>query len=167
KRDLNDAVVREQAALAARCGFSLILLDQGWQRGLVGTQPDVAKFPEFAATCRYVRSLGLDLGLWVSCYRSEDSPDVQRMPEARSRPLIRRDGGFGMSFASPWRRFYAEDLARVSRRHDVSYFKQDFTNLKFGDLAEGHDSRTRKESLLRGLRGLLEAQDTLRELRPG
>lgn len=72
-----------------------------------------------------------------------------------------------MSFASPWKKFYAADLARVSREYGATYFKQDFTNLKFGDIAEGHESRTRQESLLRGLRGLLEAQDLLRQKSPG
>jgi hypothetical protein len=88
------------------------------------------------------------------------------MPAGRSLPLLTRDGGFGMSFASAWRDFYAEDLAEVSRRYGIRYFKQDFTNLKFGDIAEGHESRSKKESLLRSLRGLLAAQDRLRALRP-
>jgi hypothetical protein len=166
KQNLTDALVREQAAIAARCGFGLLLLDQGWQRGLVGTEPDPAKFADLGATCRALGDLGLEVGLWVSCYRSEGSPDLRVMPEGRSLPLITRDSGFGMSFASPWRDFYAEDLAEVSRRYGIRYFKQDFTNLKFGDVAEGHESRSKKESLLRALRGLLAAQDRLRTLRP-
>ena len=48
----------------------------------------------------------------------------------------------------------------------MSYFKQDFTNIMYGDLAEGHESRTRKESLLRGLRVLLAAQAALRQAAP-
>jgi hypothetical protein len=36
----------------------------------------------------------------------------------------------------------------------------------YGDLAEGHESRTRRESLLRGLRGLLTAQAELRKAAP-
>ena len=163
---LSDANMREQGAIAARCGFALMLLDQGWQQGLVGTEPDPAKFPNFAGTCDYLKGQGIKIGLWVACYRSEGSPDLRTMAEARSLPLVTRDGGYAMSFASPWRRFYANDLAGVSRRYGVSYFKQDFTNLKFGDIAEGHESRTRKESLLRGLRGLLESQDLLRKAAP-
>ena len=166
KQNLNDGLMREQAEIAARCGFSLMLLDQGWQQGLVGTQPDPNKFPDFAATCEHLRSQGLEIGLWVSCYRSEGSPDLKTMPHACSLPLLARDGGHGMSFASPWRKFYAGDLAELSRRYAVHYFKQDFTNIKFGDAAEGHESRTRKESLLRALRGLLETQDLLRKARP-
>jgi hypothetical protein len=140
-----------------------VQLDQGWQKGLVGTEPDADKFPDFAATARYVHGLGMKLGLWVSCYRGADSADMQKMPDARSLPLIRRDGGFGLSFASPWKTFYAEQLAGLSKKYGVDYYKQDFTNIKFGDWAEGHESRTLRESYLRGLRGLLLAQDELRE----
>ena len=163
---INDATMREQAEIAARCGFVLMLLDSGWQKDTIGTEADPQKFPEFDATCRQIRSLGLKLGLWVSCFRTANSEDVRRMPEMRSVPVIKRDGGVGMSFASPWKTFYAQDLARIGRKYGVTYFKQDYTNIKFGDAAEGHESRTRKESLLRGLRGLLEAQDLLRELAP-
>jgi hypothetical protein len=163
---INDVTMREQARIAARCGFALLLLDSGWQRDTIGTEADPQKFPDFEATSRYIRSLGLKLGLWVSCFRTTNSADLKVMPEMRSVPLIKRDGGFGMSFASPWRQYYAQDLARISRKFGVTYFKQDYTNIKFGDAAEGHDSRTRQESLLRGLRGLLEAQDLLRELAP-
>jgi hypothetical protein len=91
------------------------------------------------------------------------------MPEARILPpLIRSPSlpGLAMSFASAWRDFYVQDLAALARRYGVTYFKQDFTNIMYGDLAEGHESRTRKESLLRGLRGLLAAQAALRRAAP-
>lgn len=163
---ITDAIVREQADLAVRCGFAHLELDDGWQNDRLGTQPDAKKFPDFEATCRYVTAKGLKLGLWVSCFRSPDSPDMKALPEARSLPRIKRLGGYGMSFASPWREYYAHDLVRLHKQYGAVYFKQDFTDIRFGDLAEGHESRTRKDSLLRGLRGLLEAQDILRREAP-
>ena len=71
-----------------------------------------------------------------------------------------RELAFRISFAQP------NQQPKVSQKYGVSYFKQDFTNIRFGDMAEGHESRTRNESLLRGLRGLLEAQDLLRKAAP-
>jgi hypothetical protein len=71
-----------------------------------------------------------------------------------------------MSFASPWRDYFVKDLVETARRYGVRYYKQDFTNIMYGDLAEGHESRTRKESLLRGLRGLLAVQAALRKAAP-
>jgi hypothetical protein len=164
--NLNDAMIREQADLAARAGFVQFLIDDGWQRDRLGTEPDAAKFPDFAATASYIRSRGLKLGLWLSCFRDANSPDLKAMPDARSLPVVTRLGGIAMSFTTPWREFYAQDLANLHERYGAAYFKQDFSNVIYGDLAENHPNRTRKESLLRGLRGLLEAQDRLRTLAP-
>lgn len=165
--DIDEAIVREQAELAVRAGFKAIVLDMGWQRGLLGTEPDPRKFPDFGRICADVRSLGLRLGLWVSCFRDPDSKDMAALPDAPSLPLLKRRNGFGMSFASAWRHYYADDLAKLAAAYGIDYFKQDFTNIQFGDRAEGHDSRTLKESRLRGLRGLLEAQRTLTAKAPG
>jgi hypothetical protein len=146
-----------------------MLLDDGWQKGRLGTDVDTAKFPDFAATAGFVRSKGLALGLWLSCFRNRDSRDLAAIPDAYILPpLIRSPAlpGLAMSFTSTWRDFYVKDMAEVAKRFGVSYFKQDFTNVMYGDLAEGHESRTRRESLLRGLRGLLAAQAELRRVAP-
>jgi len=164
--NLDDAMIRQQADLAARAGFVQFLMDDGWQRDRLGTEPNPATFPDFAATADYIRSRGLKLGLWLSCFRDANSPDLKALPEARSLPVVTRLGGIAMSFTTPWREFYAQDLARLHERYGAAYFKQDFSNILYGDLAENHPNRTRKESLLRGLRGLLEAQDRLRALAP-
>jgi len=164
--DLNDVMIRQQADCAARAGFVQFLMDDGWQRDRLGTEPDRARFPDFAATAEYIRSRGLKLGLWLSCFRDANSPDLKAWPEARSLPVVTRLGGIAMSFTTPWREFYAQDLVRLHERYGAAYFKQDFSNILYGDLTDTHPNRTRKESLLRGLRGLLEAQDRLRDLAP-
>jgi hypothetical protein len=166
---IDDAIVRQSADILARAGFAQMLLDDGWQKGRLGTVVNTATFPDFAATTAYVRSKGLTLGLWLSCFRDVNSPDLQAMPENRILPAIMRNPslpGLAMSFASPWRHYFAQDLVTLARRYGVTYYKQDFTNILAGDLAEGHESRTRKESLLRALRGLLAAQDEIRENAP-
>jgi len=164
--NVDDRIIRRQAEIAARCGFVAFQIDDGWQRDRLGTEADPDKFPDFDATCRYVRDRGLKLGLWVSCFRTPDSPEFKSLPEGACLPVRRRLGGVGMSFASSWRDDYAEDMVRLAKRYGVSYFKQDFTNIRHGDIAKGHESRTRAESLLRGLRGLLASQDAIRRQLP-
>jgi hypothetical protein len=166
---IDDKLVRQLADIASRAGFTEMLFDDGWQKGRLGTEVDTVKFPDFAATSDYIRSKGMALGLWVSCFRDLDSRDMADMPEGRVLPVLLRSKslpGLAMSFASSWRDYYVKDLVKLARRYQLSYFKQDFTNVMYGDLAEGHESRTRKESLLRGLRGLLAAQAELRRLAP-
>jgi hypothetical protein len=166
KDNIDDAVIRRLADLAAEAGFRTLAFDDGWQRGRLGTEIDTQKFPAFASTAAYVRAKGMRLGVWVSCFRDPDSKDLAALPDAASRPTVRRLNGTGMSFASPWREYYAHDLAGLAHQYGITYFKQDFTNLRFGDAAEGHESRTRKESLLRGLRGLLASQDLVHREAP-
>ncbi len=166
---IDDTIVRQSADILARAGFAQMLLDDGWQKGRLGTVVNTETFPDFAATAAYIRGKGLSLGLWVSCFRDLDSPDLKAMPENRILPAIIRNPslpGLAMSFASPWRHFFAQDLAALGKRYGVTYYKQDFTNILAGDFAEGHESRTRKESLLRALRGLLAAQDEIRKTNP-
>jgi len=166
---IDDKLVRQLADIASRAGFTEMLFDDGWQKGRLGSEVDTVKFPDFAATSEYIRSKGMALGLWVSCFRDEDSRDMKEMPEGRVLPILLRSTslpGLAMSFASAWRDYYVKDLVALARRYHISYFKQDFTNIMYGDIAEGHESRTRKESLLRGLRGLLTAQSELRRLAP-
>lgn len=164
--DVTDAIVREQAEIASQCGFALLEVDDGWQRGRLGKDPNPQRFPDLYKTSQYVRSLGLRFGLWVSCFRDRDADDFKALPDGAIVPEVRRLSGAAMSFAGPWRQYFANDLMFLHDYYGATYFKQDFTNIKFGDLAAGHDSRTRKESLLRGLRGLLESQAVIRRLAP-
>jgi len=163
---IDDATVRQQAAIAAQAGFSMVTLDQGWQAGLLGADPDPVKFPDFAATAKYVESLGLRLGLWVSSFRTPDARTPGRVPPGASVPVRTRQGGVAMSFASPWRHRFAEELVDGANRYGATYFKQDFTNIQFGHVGADSDGRTLKDSVLRGLRGLFEAEDYIRQHAP-
>ena len=124
------------------------------------------KFPDFDATCAYIRDKGLRLGLWISCFRMPGAKDFLALPQAFNLPLVRRGEGVGMSYASPWRAYYANDIVALADRYDAVYFKQDLTNLKYGDINAANESRTRKESYLRALRGLLESQRLIHERAP-
>ncbi len=163
---ITEAITRQIIPIAAQCGFNTFQIDDGWQYDRLGTEPDPEKFPEFESMCKLVASEGMTLGLWVSCYRSQDAKDMRVLPKAMALPPIRRLNGFGMGFASDWRNYYAQDLVYLNDRYGAKYFKQDFTNIRLGDMAASHESRSRKESYLRSLRGLLESQVLVRELSP-
>lgn len=164
---INDQNMREMADLASSMGLKTLLLDAGWAQSPkpdaiipVGNCPDSVKFPDFEKTCEYIGKKNLQVGLWVTCFRHpEFSEDVKVLSGGYSLPKVQREDGLAMSFSGPWRHYYANDLLRLHDQFGISYFKQDLTNIKFGDFAQGHDSRSSKESILRGLRGLFEAQD--------
>ncbi len=171
--NINDQIIRDQAELAAKCGFTGFQIDAGWSESendsdwTCGSRvPHSKKFPHFEETCKYVRDQGLELGLWLSCYRNRQSPDLEDLPNAMSLPLFTRGEGIAMSFASDWREYFARDVLTLHEKYGAVYFKQDLTNMKFGDIAEGHESRTKKESLLRAIRGFLRSQDIIAENAP-
>ena len=171
---ISDKNIRNMADIAAKVGFKNMLLDAGWAKSAnpgvwatSSTIPDENKFPDFKKTAAYITSKGIRLGLWVSCYRDPRiAPDFKTLPNSYSIPLIKRDEGVAMSFASSWRHYYADNIVYLHDQYGASYFKQDLTDIKFGDIALGHDSRTQKESLLRGLRGLLESMDEISHSSP-
>lgn len=163
---ITEDIARKIIPIAARCGFNTFQIDDGWQYDRLGTEPDETKFPQFEEMCRMVVAENMNVGLWVSCFRSPDSKDLQVLPDALSLPPIKRLSGYGMGFASDWRYYYAQDLIYLRDRYNAKYFKQDFTNIRLGDLAASHESNSRKESYLRALRGLLESQLLVREISP-
>jgi hypothetical protein len=163
---VNDKLIRQQADVAAKAGFVMFQIDDGWQRGRLGTEPDTRKFPDIEDTWRYIHAKGLKLGLWLSSIRDAESKDLKAFPDGRSVPLIRRSRGYCMAFTSPWRQYYMDDLVDLHQRWGVDYYKQDFSNPIYGDGAEGHEGRTLRDSILRSLRRLLEAQDEMRRHAP-
>jgi hypothetical protein len=169
-RNPTHEIVKKQAKIAARCGFKQFEIDAGWQWDNLGTRIDKEKFPDFLETCRFVRALGLEISLWVSNYRSEGSRDLKLMPDARAVPLrikSRKLGpGYGMSYCSPWKYYFARDLACLHHQYGIIGYKEDHINIRAGDIGLGHESRTRKESLLRGFRGLFEVQDMIHNIAP-
>ncbi|MBD3350319.1 MAG: hypothetical protein GF364_02430, partial [Candidatus Lokiarchaeota archaeon] len=149
--NINDENIRDMADIASQCGFGCMQIDAGWAKSqgmsswsAGSAEPHPVKFAKFKGTCDYIKSKGLNLGLWLSCFRELGTKDLIEMPNARSLPLVKRKFGFGMSYASDWRYYYADDVVRLIREYGATYFKQDLTNIKYGDIAEGHDSRTKK-----------------------
>jgi hypothetical protein len=166
---LTDENMRGQADIAEKIGFVTFQLDEGWAGtpSPGGSEPYLAHMPDFDNTCKYILSKGLKLGLWISCFRSDEAKDLKALPDAKSLPLsINTKRGVGMSFASKWRDYFANDIVYMADRYGMSYVKQDLTNISKGDIAEGHDSRTRKESILRGLRGLFELNKKVSDVAP-
>lgn len=169
-RHVTDTMLREQAPIAARCGFKQIEVDAGWQWDNLGRRVDEVKFPDFAETCRYIESLGMKFSLWISNYRSVGSRDLERHADLRSVPLITKKrklgDGYGMSYASAWREYFARDLVELYHQYGIIGFKEDHCNIRSGDIGLGHESRTRKESLLRGFRGTFAMKDMISHIAP-
>ncbi|NCB09203.1 MAG: hypothetical protein EOM73_13685, partial [Bacteroidia bacterium] len=173
--NINDENMRVAADIASQIGFRCFQLDAGWSdTGTSGgwavstTQPNRNNFPDLKDLSSYIQSKNMKTGLWYSVFMDEKEANKNADTVLFSLPLIRRSGGLGLSFCyDKSRKKYVDDLVALHQNFQAGYFKQDLSNICYGDIARGHESRTLKESYLRGLRGLLATQDEIRRQAPG
>ncbi|MGV8096132.1 MAG: hypothetical protein AB2L24_30130 [Mangrovibacterium sp.] len=171
---INDSNMRTAAGIASRIGFRCFQLDAGWSDTgpnagwAVSTPVPNKNFPDLKGLSDYIRLKGMETGLWYSDFiREEEYGRLGDDPVLFSLPLIRRTGGLGLSMCyGKSREKYIADLVYLHDTFQATYFKQDLSNVCYGDIARGHESRTLKESYLRGLRGLLAVQDEIHRRAP-
>ncbi len=173
--NINDANMRAAADIASRMGFKCFQLDAGWSdTGPNGgwavsmPKPNLQNFKDLSGLSEYIRSKNMKMGLWYSDFVSEQLTEKPaNEPPLFSLPLIRRSGGLGLSLCyEKSRDKYVGEIVYLHKTYQSDYFKQDLSNVCYGDLARGHESRTLKESYLRGLRGLLATQDEIHRQAP-
>ncbi len=172
---INEINMRAAADVASRIGFKCFQLDAGWSdNGLnagwavSSPNPNITKFPDLKGLSSYVHSKNMKMGLWYSVFINEkQAMESDNEPVLFSLPIIRRSGGLGLSMCyKKSREKYVDDILYLHRTYQVDYFKQDLSNVCYGDIAKGHESRTLKESYLRGLRGLFTTQDHIHQKAP-
>ncbi|MDX9881650.1 MAG: alpha-galactosidase [Prolixibacteraceae bacterium] len=173
--EINDSNMRVATDIAAQIGFKCFQLDAGWSDAGPGggwavstTNPVPEKFPDLKGLSSYIQSKNMKTGLWYSVFINEQQADKSgNEPPLFSLPLIRRAGGLGLSLCyEKSRKKYAGEIVSLHKMYQAEYFKQDLSNVCYGDIAHGHESRTLKESYLRGLRGLLATQDEIHRQAP-
>ncbi|HPT21328.1 MAG TPA: alpha-galactosidase [Bacteroidales bacterium] len=173
--NINDDNMREATTIASDIGFRCFQLDAGWSdTGPLGgwavssRNPDQNKFRDLTGLSKLINSKGMKTGLWYSVFINEKQAETSgELRSLCSLPLIRRSGGLGVSFACQKARDkYVSDIVFLNKTYNARYFKQDLSDICYGDIAYGHESRTRKESYLRGLRGLFDTQDMIHQAVP-
>lgn len=173
---INDVNMRAAVDVASRIGFKCFQLDAGWSdtgpKGgwAVSTpKPNLQNFTDLNGLSDYIRSKKMKTGLWYSVFINEQQAKRPvDEPVLFSLPLIRRAGGLGLSLCyDKSREQLVNDMVYLHKTYHAEYFKQDLSNVCYGDIARGHESRTLKESYLRGLRGLFATQDEIHRQAPG
>ncbi len=163
------------ADIASQIGFECFQLDAGWSDtnpnggwAVSTTTPKSREFPDMKGLSDYIQSKNMKIGFWYSVFINEQNADKSNdEPVLFSLPLIRRAGGLALSFCyEKSRKKYVDEILYLSKTYGAKYFKQDLSNICYGDIARGHESRTKKESYLRGLRGLFATQDKILKQTP-
>ncbi len=173
--NINDENMRNASEIAARMGFKCFQLDAGWADtgpnggwAVTMPRPNPKNFNDLQTLSKYINAKKMETGLWYSDFISEKLTEIpDNKPTLFSLPLIKRDGGLGLSLCFEQSRSkYVNDILTLHKTYNANYFKQDLSNVCYGDIARGHESRTLKESYLRGLRGLLATQDEIHRQAP-
>ena len=168
--NINSNNIQTAVDIASRIGFRCFQLDAGWSDtgpnagwAVSTPKPNLRNFTDLCGLNQYIRSKNMKAGLWYSVFVNEQQSDKSgKEPVLFSLPLIRRAGGLGLSLCyRNSRKKYTNEIVYLHKTYHADYFKQDLSNVCYGDIASGHESRTLKESYLRGLRGLFATQDEI------
>ncbi len=160
---IDAATVRELIPIAARMGFDVFTIDDGWQAHYGDNAVGAARFPDgLEAIQQQVEAAGMRLGLWASL--AAVAPEIAHThPEwmcrdAQGAPkttMTAQGEQIVMCMATPFMESAAQRLIDLVERYNLRYLKLDLTTLfnAYGEPpgchAAGHDHASSAESIPR------------------
>jgi len=168
RTNVDERLIGELAAAAAKCGVEEFVIDDGWQLNYGDWQIDRRKFPRgLKPVFDHIASLGMKPGLWISLASADTSSTVFREhPEWFVR---NREGKFSnlhsgdarrvtACMATGWYNHIESVILGLVREHGLAYVKLDLSMVTSayvfdrnisGCYASGHPlHRDREESFL-------------------
>jgi len=187
RSDVNEKLIGELAAAAARCGVEEFVIDDGWQTNYGDWEIDRAKFPHgLKPVFDTIASLGMKPGLWISLASADTSSAVFRKHPGW---FVRgRDGRFSnlhsgdarrvtACMATGWYDHIESVILGLVREHGLAYVKLDlsmvtsayvFDRDNSGCYATDHPlHRDREESFLEEYQRCMDLFDDLHRQAPG
>lgn len=169
--------VLEMIPIAARMGFDVFSIDDGWQAEYADNAVSATRFPNgLDSICAAIEAHGMEVGLWVPLsVASENTPIYREHREwacktARGETK-RTETAFGMQtvmcLATPFRQAAAARINALISRYKARYIKLDLTTAfnAYGEApgchAEGHDHASSAESIVRIYEGIRAVTDAI------
>lgn len=140
-QNINETTLRSAAAIAARTGVELFIVDLGWARAIGDWQEDRAKFPGgLKAFGDYVHSLGMKFGLhFVPAQATLDSPVVQANPDWLSSVNNDYFGAASLCLShQPAQEWIRQSARNLVEGYGVDWITQDGENMVKECFAENH-----------------------------
>jgi hypothetical protein len=128
QREINEAMLRRSAEIAAQLGIELFVVDLGWAQRMGDWRPDPAKFPSgLRALSDYVHSLGMKFGLhFVPAEADPQSRVLLDHPEWRSSRTYLYHGADSLCPShAPARQWVIDEAVRVIEEYNVDWILQD------------------------------------------
>ncbi len=129
---IDEAVLKQNADIAASLGVELFLVDLGWAQSIGNWYEDPAKFPHgLAAVSSYVHSLGMKFGLHFALAEADPaSPVLQANPDWTSSVSYNYFGAASLCLSNqPTRDWVVQQGIHLIDDYNVDWILQDGENM--------------------------------------
>ncbi len=129
---INEAILKQNADIAASLGVELFLVDLGWAQAIGNWNEDPAKFPHgLAAVSDYVHSLGMKFGLHFALAEADPaSPVLQANPDWTSSVSYNYFGASSLCLShQPTQQWVIQQALHIIDDYHVDWILQDGENM--------------------------------------
>jgi len=144
QQEINEEMLRKNAAVAAKLGIEAFIVDLGWAKRMGDWEPDPEKFPSgLRALSDYVHSLGMKFGLhFVPTEADPESAVLREHPEWRSSRTYFYHGADSICPSNPAARdWIVNEAVRIIGEYNVDWILQDGQTLVKECRRAGHRHR--------------------------
>jgi alpha-galactosidase len=166
---LDEATLRQNAAIAAKMGIELFILDLGWAREIGDWREDPAKFPSgLRALSDYVHSLGMKFGLHFALAEAmPDAPVLQQNPDWTSSQSYNYFGAQSLCLSNqPTQQWVVQQALSMIDNYNVDWILQDGQNMVKKCTKTTHTHDPRDSNYANAVDGIDAVVQQVRSLRP-
>lgn len=167
--NIDEATLRQNAAIAASVGVELFLVDLGWARNIGDWYADPQKFPNgLGALADYVHSLGMKFGLHFALTEADPaSPVLQANPDWTSSEDDEYHGALSLCLSNqPARDWLIQQGIRMIDDYHVDWILQDGENMVKQCTKSSHTHNSDDSNYSNSVDGLNAVVSAIQAARP-
>ncbi len=167
--DINEEVLLRNAAMAAKVGAEMFIVDLGWARAIGDWREDPAKFPGgLRKISDYVHSLGMKFGLHVAPAEAmADSPVVKEHPDWLATETYSYFGARSLCLShKPAQNWVVREMVRLIDAYNVDWLLQDGEHVVKQCSRRDHSHDPNDSNYSNAVEGLNAVLEQVQEQRP-
>jgi alpha-galactosidase len=167
--EINEAILRRNAEVAAKLGAELFIVDLGWARAIGDWRDDPVKFPNgLRALSDYVHSLGMKFGLHIAPAEvMEDAPVVRANPDWLSTEMYSYFGAKSLCLShKPAQEWVVREVVRLIDEYNVDWLLQDGEHMVKQCSRRDHSHDPDDSNYSNAVEGLNAVLDAVQKQRP-
>lgn len=148
RTEINDKLIMELADRLEGTGVDVLIIDDGWQDTYGDWNAHPERFPDgLKTTCDYIRSKGMDPGLWISLNSLEQKSKAYEkyhqyaVKDKEGNPTNLHGWANDLSFVtanilSPWYDYIKKIIIKLVQDNGIKYLKIDLSMVKSAYIME-------------------------------